>query len=141
MIVKNQCQSNYSYIYYIKEKFNKVKFTSVGFFLSFRLELKNLQKYLCKLPKIKVLSVGVLYLLECSTFSQLILVESDTQNKNPRLVNLTLEKHLIKLIFNKKNKLYIKSFQKIFFYAFNTIIKLFFTIRGVTKSKILMVID
>ena len=43
-------------------------------------------------------------------------------------MNLTLEKHFMKLIFTKKNNLYIKSFQKIFFYAFNTIIKLCFTI-------------
>ena len=33
----------------------------------------------------------------------------------------------MKFIFYKKNKLYIKNFQKIFFYAFNTIMQLFFT--------------
>ena len=34
----------------------------------------------------------------------------------------------MKSIFRKKNKLYIKFFQKIFFYDFNTIMKLFFSI-------------
>ena len=34
----------------------------------------------------------------------------------------------MKFILRKKNKLYIKIFQKIFFYAFNTNMKLFFTI-------------
>ena len=34
----------------------------------------------------------------------------------------------MKYIFRKKNKLYIKFFQKIFFYAINTIMKLIFTI-------------
>ena len=43
-------------------------------------------------------------------------------------MNLTLEKHLQNLILTKKIKLYIKFFQKNFYYAFNTIIKLFFTI-------------
>ena len=44
-------------------------------------------------------------------------------------MNLTLEKHFMKLSFTKKiNYTYIKSYQKIFSYAFNTIIKLFFTI-------------
>ena len=48
--------------------------------------------------------------------------------KNPTLRNLTSEKHFMKLIFYKDDKLYIKFFQKIFFYAFNTVIKLFFTV-------------
>ena len=43
-------------------------------------------------------------------------------------MNLTLEKRFMKLIDYKKDKIYIKNFQKIFFYAFNTIIELFFTI-------------
>ena len=34
----------------------------------------------------------------------------------------------MKFIFRQKNKLYIKFFQIIFLYAFNTIMKLFFTI-------------
>ena len=34
----------------------------------------------------------------------------------------------MKFIFHKKDKLYINFFQKIFFYAFNTIMKVFFTI-------------
>ena len=34
----------------------------------------------------------------------------------------------MKFIFRKKNKLYIIFFEKIFFYAFNTILKLFFAI-------------
>ena len=42
-------------------------------------------------------------------------------------MNLTLEKHFMKLSFTIKNKLNIKKIQQIFFYAFNTIIKLFFT--------------
>ena len=41
---------------------------------------------------------------------------------------MTLGKHFMKFIFCKKNKLHIKFFQKIFFYAFNTIMKLFFII-------------
>ena len=44
------------------------------------------------------------------------------------LRNLTLEKHFMNQIFYKDDKLYINFFQKIFIYAFNTIIKLFFTI-------------
>ena len=55
------------------------------------------------------------------------LVKSDTL-KNPTLRNLTLAKHFMNLIFYKDDKLYIKILQKIFFYAFNTIIKLFITI-------------
>ena len=51
-----------------------------------------------------------------------------TLRKNPTLRNLTLEKHFMKLFFYKDDKLYIKFFQKIFLYAFNTIMKLFFTI-------------
>ena len=42
--------------------------------------------------------------------------------------NLTLEKHFIKSIKYKKEKLYIENFQKIFLNAFNTIMQLFFTI-------------
>ena len=34
----------------------------------------------------------------------------------------------MKFVFHKKYKLYIKFLQKIFIYAFNTIMKLFFTI-------------
>ena len=48
--------------------------------------------------------------------------------ENPTRRNLTLEKHFMNFIFYKDDKLYIKFFQKIFFYAINTIIKLFFTI-------------
>ena len=44
------------------------------------------------------------------------------------LRNLTLEKHFMNSINHIKDYLYIKTFQKIFCYAFNTIIKLFFTI-------------
>ena len=51
-----------------------------------------------------------------------------TLRKNPTLWNLTLGEHFMKFIFRKKYKLYIKFFQKIFFYAFNTIMKVFFTI-------------
>ena len=36
-------------------------------------------------------------------------------------MNLTLEKHFMKLFFHKNDKLNIKFFQKIFSYAFNTI--------------------
>ena len=43
-------------------------------------------------------------------------------------MNLTLEKHFMKIIIYKKDKLYIKNFQKIYFYAFNTIMQLFFII-------------
>ena len=48
--------------------------------------------------------------------------------KNPTLRNLTLEKYFMNKFFYKNDKLYIEIFQKIFFYTFNTIIKLFFTI-------------
>ena len=43
-------------------------------------------------------------------------------------MNLTLEKHLQNLFLTKKDKPYIKFFLNFFYYAFNTIIKLFFTI-------------
>ena len=47
---------------------------------------------------------------------------------NGYIILLIVEKHFMNLIFYKDDKLYIKFFQKYFFYAFNTIIKLFFTI-------------
>ena len=49
-----------------------------------------------------------------------------TLKKNATLRNLTLGKHFMKLFFRKINKLYI-NFSKKKFYAFNTIMKLFFT--------------
>ena len=45
-----------------------------------------------------------------------------TLGQNSTRMKLTLQKHLIKLTY-----LYIKLFQNIFFYAFYTIMKLFFT--------------
>ena len=47
--------------------------------------------------------------------------------KNSKHRNFTLEKHIMKSIKYKKDKLYIEN-QKIFFNAFNTIKQLFFTI-------------
>ena len=41
---------------------------------------------------------------------------------------MTLEKHFMKSIKYKKDKLYIENFQNIFFNASNTIMQLFFTI-------------
>ena len=52
-----------------------------------------------------------------------ILIKSDTPTRIK-----TLETHFMKLNNYKKVKLYIKYFQKIFFYAFITIMNLFFTI-------------
>ena len=54
-------------------------------------------------------------------------------------MSLTLEKHFMKLIKYKKDKLYIKNCQKIFNYASNTIIKLLFAIvyiRIITLTRI-----
>ena len=55
-----------------------------------------------------VFYISVVFLLK------FILVKSVTL-KNPTLSNLTLEKHFMKLINLKKDKLHIKKFQKIFF--------------------------
>ena len=43
-------------------------------------------------------------------------------------MNLTLEKHLQNLFLTKKINYNIKFFQNFFYYAFNTIINMFFTI-------------
>ena len=76
-----------------------------------------------KIQSLELLSIAfyisVIFLL-CSSLSL---------RKNPTLRTLTLEKHFMKFIFTKKmNYVYIKFFQKIFLYAFNTIKQLFFTI-------------
>ena len=56
------------------------------------------------------------------------MVKSDTW-KNPKLRNLTLEKDFMKLVNYKNDKINIKFFEKIFFYASsNTIMKLFLTL-------------
>ena len=52
---------------------------------------------------------------------------------------MTLEKHFMKLINYKKDKLYIEKIQKIFLFAFKTIMQLFFTvvyIRIITLTRI-----
>ena len=61
-------------------------------------------------------------------FSLRLFWSSLTLKKNLTPMNLTLEKHFMKLKKYKKSKLYIKFFQKIFFTLFNTCMKLFFTI-------------
>ena len=58
----------------------------------------------------------------------MFLMLSLTLRKNLTLRNLTLEKHFMNLINYRKDEVYIDFFQKIFFYDFNTIMQLFFTI-------------
>ena len=53
-------------------------------------------------------------------FSLSLFWSSLTLTKNLIFMNLTLEKHFMKLKNYKKSKLYIKNFQKIFSKAFNT---------------------
>ena len=64
-----------------------------------------------------------------------------TLRKIQTLNSLTLEKHFTKLINLKKDKLYIKNSQKIFFYAFNTIMKLFFAIVYIRIITLTMIFD
>ena len=63
----------------------------------------------------------------------------DLISKNPTLGNLTLGNHFNNLIFYKDDKLYITFFKKYFFYAINTIIKLFFTIVYIRKITLALI--
>ena len=82
----------------------------------------NLEKVwqLSKYKNQALKTVSFVFYLSVVFFKKFFLVESDTSLKN-----LTLEKHFMKLSFKIKNKLYIKKFEIIFFYPFNTIIKLY----------------
>ena len=61
-------------------------------------------------------------------FSLRLFWSSLTLRKNLTPMNLTLEKHFMKLKKYKKSKLHIKIQQKMFVNAFDTTMKLFFTI-------------
>ena len=78
--------------------------------------------------------------VKCWTFSK-FLCWSLTLRKNSTNRNLTLEKHFIILIDNKKDKLLYtyKDFKSYFFYAFDTIMKLFFTIVYIRKITLTLI--
>ena len=69
---------------------------------STKITLKNTTKYLST----KVLIAGLSFLVKCWTFSKLLCC-SLTLGENSTNMNLTLEKHFMKLIDYKKDKLYL----------------------------------